>query len=67
MHVERRLVMLTWQEFELLTLMLWRPNQVLSHRLICESLWETYGPKERKRLAVVISHLREKLKDAART
>ena len=63
-QVEGQAVPLTWQEFELLALLLQSPNQVLSHREICESLWDAYGRKEHKRLAVVVCHLREKLKEA---
>jgi hypothetical protein len=34
---------------------------VISHEELCVSLWRAAGRKESKRLAVVVSHLREKL------
>ncbi len=52
---------LTHQEFHLLSLLLSRPDRVISHEELCVSLWGMAGRKESKRLAVVVSHLREKL------
>lgn len=52
---------LTHQEFQLLSLLISRPDRVISHEELCVSLWGAAGRKESKRLAVVVSHLREKL------
>jgi DNA-binding response OmpR family regulator len=57
-------IALTYQEFELLALLMRAPNQVLSHHTICGALWGGVGRKELKRLSVVVSHLRDKLANA---
>lgn len=54
-------VAFTYQEYRLLAIFMRRPNLVLPRKMICEMLWGESGPKEAKRLAVVISHLRDKL------
>jgi DNA-binding winged helix-turn-helix (wHTH) protein len=59
--IDDRETNLTHQEFHLLSLLLSRPDRVISHEELCMSLWGAAGRKESKRLAVVVSHLREKL------
>jgi len=54
-------VELTHQEFELLRLLLLSPDCVLASEWICDAIWGTSGVRLRKRLAVVVSHLRAKL------
>jgi DNA-binding response OmpR family regulator len=60
-EIDEQRVGLTHQEFELLAAFLDRPDRVLPRSEICELLWGASGRKESKRLAVVVSHLREKL------
>jgi DNA-binding response OmpR family regulator len=52
---------LTHQEFEVLALLLRRTNVIVLHQDICRAIWGCTGPREVKRLGVVISNLREKL------
>jgi DNA-binding response OmpR family regulator len=59
--IDDRQTNLTQQEFRLLSLLLARPDRVISHEELCVALWGAAGRKESKRLAVVVSHLREKL------
>jgi tRNA (cmo5U34)-methyltransferase len=54
-------VSLTYQEFEVLSLLLAQQNVVISHLAICRAIWGAAGPSEIKRLGVVISNLRKKL------
>lgn len=52
---------LTYQEFEVLSLLLTQQNTVMSHVAICRVIWGTAGSQEVKRLGVVVSNLRKKL------
>jgi SAM-dependent methyltransferase len=52
---------LTYQEFEVLSLLLTQQNTVMSHVTICRAIWGTAGSQEVKRLGVVVSNLRKKL------
>ena len=52
---------LTYQEFEVLSVLLGQQNTVMSHVAICRAIWGRAGPQEVKRLGVVISNLRKKL------
>ena len=52
---------LTYQEFEVLSVLLTQQNIVISHTAICRAIWGRAGPQEIKRLGVVISNLRRKL------
>jgi DNA-binding response OmpR family regulator len=54
-------LVLTHQEFEVLTLLVSWLNQVVSYKTICECLWGSAGFREMKRLGVAISNLRGKL------
>ena len=60
-QVDSQPVELTVQEFDLLAAFLQRPNQILSHKTLCELMWGSFGAAEQKRLSVVVSHVREKL------
>jgi tRNA (cmo5U34)-methyltransferase len=52
---------LTYQEFEVLSVLLIQPNIVISHTSISRTIWGAAGRPEVKRLGVVISNLRKKL------
>jgi len=52
---------LTYQEFEVLSLLLTQQNTVMSHVAICRAIWDSAGSQEVKRLGVVVSNLRKKL------
>jgi tRNA (cmo5U34)-methyltransferase len=52
---------LTYQEFEVLSLLLTQQNTVMSHVAICRAIWGSAGSQEVKRLGVVVSNLRKKL------
>ena len=52
---------LTYQEFEVLSVLLTQQNIVISHTAICRAIWGKAGQQEIKRLGVVISNLRRKL------
>lgn len=54
---------ITYQEFEVLSVLLIQKNVVMSHTSICRAIWGRAGPHEVKRLGVVISNLRKKLSD----
>ena len=55
------LLALTYQEFEVLSVLLTQQNIVISHTAICRAIWGKAGAQEVKRLGVVISNLRRKL------
>ena len=55
------LLSLTYQEFEVLSVLLTQQNIVISHMAICRAIWGRAGQQEIKRLGVVISNLRRKL------
>jgi len=55
---------LTHQEFDLLVVLMRAAGAVVSQRKICETLWGQEGRVEKKRLPVVMSHLRLKLIEA---
>lgn len=54
-------LVLTHQEFELLTLLVRGLNQIVPYRTICQCLWGSAGFRELKRLGVAVSNLREKV------
>jgi DNA-binding response OmpR family regulator len=60
-RVDGKEVALTHQEFELLTRLAERRDEIVDRSELSLSLWGRAGPCEFKRLTVVISHLREKL------
>jgi DNA-binding response OmpR family regulator len=62
--VQGAAVPLTHQEFDLLVVLMRATGAVVSQRTICETLWGQEGRVEKKRLPVVMSHLRLKLGDA---
>ena len=55
------LVTLTHQEFELLTLLVARRDEIIDRRQLSAALWGDAGPREFKRLTVVVGRLRDKL------
>ena len=52
---------LTFQEFEVLSVLLAQHDFVVSHAALCRAIWGRAGHQEVKRLGVVISNLRRKL------
>ena len=63
-HVEGRRVCMTRQEFEILALLVERKNTIVNQDTMCQAIWGNAGPREAKRLAVIISRLREMLADS---
>lgn len=60
-YLRDELLSLTYQEFEVLSVLLTQQNIVISHTAICCAIWGKAGAQETKRLGVVISNLRRKL------
>jgi tRNA (cmo5U34)-methyltransferase len=60
-YLGEELLSLTYQEFEVLSVLLTQQNIVISHMAICRAIWGRAGQQEIKRLGVVISNLRRKL------
>jgi DNA-binding response OmpR family regulator len=60
-RVDGREAGLTHQEFELLTCLAARRDEIVERNQLSLSMWGRAGPCEFKRLTVVISRLREKL------
>src|SRR5690242_5955158 len=58
---------LTHQEFELLRRLVRRRDEIIDRGQLSLALWGSAGPREFKRLTVVISHLREKLSSSSDT
>ena len=58
--LDGRSVYLTYQEFEAMVFLLQRPDSVQSRERLCVQLWDSHGPSEVKRAAVLISRLRRK-------
>src|SRR5687767_12170706 len=63
-HVEGRRLCMTRQEFEILALLVERKNTIVNQDTMCRAIWGNAGPREAKRLAVIISRLREILADS---
>src|SRR6266550_5284640 len=59
--IDGRALNLTHQEFELLRRLVRRRDEVVDRGQLSLALWGNAGPREFKRLTVVVSHLREKL------
>ena len=57
-------VFMTSQEFDLMTLLLENRDRILSREDLAALLWGTCGRPERKRLAVIIARMRDKLADS---
>ena len=53
---------LTYQEFEVLSVLLSQQNVIIPYTAICRLIWGKTGQPEIKRLGVVISNLRRKLR-----
>lgn len=60
-YLGEKLLSLTYQEFEVLCVLLGHQNSIISHTAICRAIWGEVGQQALKRLAVVISNLRRKL------
>ena len=58
-------VHLTHQEFELLTILANHQSEIIDRSVLGTMLWGGAGPREFKRLSVIVARLREKLADAA--
>jgi DNA-binding response OmpR family regulator len=59
--VAEKPVTLTYQEFELLRLLLGKPNRIVQYDELIEGLWKNPADGSRRRLGVVICRLRAKL------
>ncbi len=59
--VAGRPISLTYQEFELLRLLLGKPDRILSYDELMRGLWHGRGVGTRRRLGVVVCRLRAKL------
>ena len=63
-RIDGRRICMTRQEFEILTLLVERKDTIVNQDTLCRAIWASAGPKEAKRLAVIISRLREELADS---
>jgi DNA-binding response OmpR family regulator len=54
-------VELTFCEFELLHRFCQEPDRIIDYDSLCQTLWDSHGPKERRRLSVTVCRLRAKL------
>ncbi len=54
-------VVLTYQEFELLRLLITQPDRIMPYELLARALWSSTGQKKVRRLGVVVCRLRAKL------
>ena len=52
---------LTYQEFELLRLLVGKPNRIVQYDELIEGIWKNHEEGSRRRLGVVICRLRAKL------
>ena len=59
--VGEQLVDMSYQEFELLRLLMLQPNKILPHSEITLCLWSASGKQYLRRLAVLIHRVRAKL------
>jgi DNA-binding response OmpR family regulator len=59
--VKDRAVYLTFFEFELLRTLCRQVDRIVNYDALCQALWHSEGPKERRRLNVAICRLRMKL------
>ncbi len=64
-HVDRRPIDLTMQEFEALRVLLDGLNHILSCEEICASLWQDTDQRRLRSLPVLIHRLRRKLLDTS--
>src|ERR1051325_33523 len=62
--VDGKAVHLTHQEFELLTILAHHQTEIIDRALLGAMLWGSAGPREFKRLSVIVARLREKLSAA---
>jgi len=63
--VGRKPVKLTYQEFELLRYLAEFRDRVVSFDVLSGLLWSTTGPRQIRRLNVLVCRLRSKLRDSA--
>jgi DNA-binding response OmpR family regulator len=54
-------VYLTFFEFELLRALCRQVDRIVNYDALCQTLWQSEGPRERRRLNVAICRLRTKL------
>ncbi len=59
--VKGRAVYLTFFEFELLRTLCKQVDRIVNYDALCQALWHSEGPRERRRLNVAICRLRTKL------
>ena len=59
--VDAQAVELTFCEFELLHRFCLEPDRIIDYDTLCQALWASRGPKERRRLSVAVCRLRAKL------
>jgi DNA-binding response OmpR family regulator len=59
--VDSQPVELTFCEFELLHRFCLEPDRIIDYDSLCQTLWDSRGPKERRRLSVAVCRLRAKL------
>ena len=59
--VKGRAVYLTFFEFELLKTLCKQVDRIVNYDALCQALWHSEGPRERRRLNVAICRLRTKL------
>jgi DNA-binding response OmpR family regulator len=62
--VGQRRVDLTYCEFQLLSALAKNRDRTVPYDVLCEALWSSGGPKQRRRLNVTICRLRAKLAGA---
>jgi DNA-binding response OmpR family regulator len=59
--VKDRAVYLTYFEFELLKTLCRQVDRIVNYDALCQALWQSEGPRERRRLNVAICRLRTKM------
>jgi len=59
--VKDRAVNLTFFEFELLRTLCKQVDRIVNYDALCQALWHSEGPRERRRLNVAICRLRTKM------
>jgi DNA-binding response OmpR family regulator len=59
--VKDRAANLTYFEFELLKMLCKQVDRIVNYDALCQALWQSEGPRERRRLNVAICRLRTKM------